>query len=389
MSAILPGSTIGILGGGQLGRMTAMAARSLGYHVRVLDPDASCAARFVSDACITAPFDDVVAAEALARDCQVVTLEIEKIGLAAMDAAARIVPVRPGRAVLEIIQDRAKQKAWLARSGFPVGAYFEASSAAALEEAARKIGGVAFAKTCRGGYDGRGQVRLTSPAEAGAAWAYLGADEVVVEQGLEIVAELSVLVARRPSGELAVYPPALNHHEDRILAWSALPGPIDPAVSTRAIELARGLAEAIAIEGVLVVELFLLSSGEVLVNELAPRPHNTFHATEIACLTSQFEQLTRAVCDLPLGSTEVVRPAAIMNLLGELWLGAEPPRFDAALSLPGVRLHLYGKRGAKVGRKMGHLSAAGRTPEEAIALVQEAYRRLAATQAPSVASTRT
>jgi 5-(carboxyamino)imidazole ribonucleotide synthase len=136
-------------------------------------------------------------------------------------------------------------------------------------------------------------------------------------------------------------------------------GPIDPAVSTRAIELARGLAEAIAIEGVLVVELFLLSSGEVLVNELAPRPHNTFHATEIACLTSQFEQLTRAVCDLPLGSTEVVRPAAIMNLLGELWLGAEPPRFDAALSLPGVRLHLYGKRGAKVGRKMGHLSASG------------------------------
>ncbi|MCK6548154.1 5-(carboxyamino)imidazole ribonucleotide synthase [Myxococcota bacterium] len=376
MTAILPGSTIGILGGGQLGRMTAMAARSLGYHIRVLDPDASCAARFVSDACITAPFDDVTAAQVLARDSHVLTLEIEKIGLDALDAAAKIVPVRPGRAVLEIIQDRARQKAWLSKSGFPVGAYHTASSAAELEAAAREIGGVAFAKTCRGGYDGRGQVRLTSPSEATEAWTYLGADEVVVEAGLDIAAELSVLVARRPSGELAVYPPALNHHEERILAWSALPGPIDPAVSKRAIELARGLAEAIAIEGLLVVELFLLTSGDVLVNELAPRPHNTFHATEVACLTSQFEQLTRAVCDLPLGSTEIVKPAAIMNLLGDLWLGPEPPHFDAALSLPGVRLHLYGKRGAKPGRKMGHLSAAGATPEDAITLVQEAYRRL-------------
>src|SRR5205807_114030 len=170
--------------------------------------------------------------------------------------------------------------------------------------------------------------------------------------------------------------PALNHHENRILAWSVLPAPLDAKTATGAKALARAIAERLEIEGLLVVEMFLLEDGSILVNELAPRPHNSFHTTEVACLTSQFEQAVRAVCDLPLGSPEVIRPAAIVNLLGDLWLGPKPPSFDAALALPGVRLHLYGKRQARPGRKMGHLSASGRTSEEAVALVREARKRL-------------
>jgi 5-(carboxyamino)imidazole ribonucleotide synthase len=204
-----------------------------------------------------------------------------------------------------MIQDRAKQKSWLARSGFPVGPYARGHQRAALEEAARKIGGVALREDSRGGYDGRGQARLTSPADAGAAWAYLGADEVRRRAGRSRSSQSSRCSwrGRRP-GEIAVYPPALNHHEERILAWSVLPGPSIPRSSTQGDRARPRLAEAIAIEGLLCVELFVLSSGEVLVNELAPRPHNSFHATEIACLTSQFEQLTCAPSvTCPLGST--------------------------------------------------------------------------------------
>jgi 5-(carboxyamino)imidazole ribonucleotide synthase len=375
---IAPGSTIGIFGGGQLGRMTAMAARSLGYHINVLDPDPSCASRFVVERCIAASFDDVDAAADLARHCQVVTLEIEKISTASMEAAAHFAPVRPSKAVLEVVQDRGAQKAWLVAHGFPVGPHRLARSEAELSAALSELGGAAYVKVCRGGYDGRGQVQVEGPGEARSAWAALGGAPSVVEAALAIKEELSVLVARRPSGEVALYPPALNHHQRRILAWSVLPAPIPAAVADEATAIARRLAETLQIEGLLVVELFRLGDGTLLVNELAPRPHNTFHATEVACLTSQFEQLVRAVCDLPLGSSEVLRPAAIMNLLGDLWLGPKPPSFESALALPGVRLHLYGKRVASPGRKMGHLSAAGRSPEEAVERVQEAYRRLGA-----------
>jgi 5-(carboxyamino)imidazole ribonucleotide synthase len=238
------------------------------------------------------------------------------------------------------------------------------------------IGGAAFAKLCTGGYDGRGQARLAVPDEAERAWHAIGERPCVVERALDLEAELSVMVARRPGGEMAVYPPALNHHEQRILDWSVLPGPIPPPVAARATELARGIAEAIGVEGLLAIELFLTRGGELLVNELAPRPHNTFHATERACVTSQFEQHVRAVCDLPLGSTEVVRPAAIVNLLGDLWSGDAPPRLDRALAIPGVRVHLYGKRGARPGRKMGHLSAIGATAEEAVETVRRAKAAL-------------
>lgn len=378
MAPIQAGATIGILGGGQLGRMMAMAARPLGYHIHTLDPDPSCASRFVVERALTAGFDDDFAAADLARHCQVVTLEIEKVSLASIDAAARYCPVRPGRHVLEIVQDRGKQKAWLAKHGFPLGPWTEVASADELAQASATLAGPVFVKSSMGGYDGRGQFELAAGGDAAQAFGELGGGRCVVERALEIEAELSVLVARRPSGEVVVYPVALNHHEQRILAWSALPAPLPEAITERAREIARAIAEAIEIEGLLVIELFLTKDGRLLVNELAPRPHNSFHATEVGCLTSQFEQAIRAVCDLPLGSPEVTRPAAIVNLLGDLWIGEQQPRFDRVLALPGVRLHLYGKRVARPGRKMGHLSAVGRTPQEAIERVQQARSLLGA-----------
>ena len=354
--------------------MTAMAARELGYRIRVLDPDASCAARFVVEECITAPFDDEIAAAWLAHRCDVVTLEIEKVSLGSLDAAARLVPVRPSRDALAIIQNRGSQKRWLEKSGFPMGAFRVAESEAELAAAIALLGGGCFVKSATDGYDGRGQVEVSSIEAAPEAWKTLGSKTVVVEQALPIEAELSVLVARRPSGDSVVYPPALNHHEHRILAWSVIPAPIDPVLGARAIEIGRSVADTMKIEGLLVIEFFVVGK-ELLVNELAPRPHNSFHGTQIACATSQFEQHARAVCDLPLGSTAVLRPAAIANLLGDLWDEHSPP-FDRALALPGVRVHLYGKRDARPGRKMGHLSATGNTPEEAVRVVQEAYERL-------------
>jgi 5-(carboxyamino)imidazole ribonucleotide synthase len=375
MAPVLPGGTIGILGGGQLGRMTALAARPLGYHVHVLDPEADCAARPIADETITAAFDDADAAADLAARCDVVTLEIEKIGLDALRAAARHAPTRPGADVLHIVQDRGRQKRWLARHGFPLGAWSEASSADELRDAVATLG-PAFAKRCHGGYDGRGQSELASPDEAARAWAEIGEAPCVVERRLDLEAELSVMVARRPGGEMATFPVALNHHERRILDWSVIPGPVPPEIARRADEIGRAVAEQLALEGIVAIELFLTRDGALLVNELAPRPHNSFHATERACITSQFEQHVRAVCDLPLGATDVLRPAAIVNLLGDLWRGDAPPAFDRALAIPGVRVHLYGKKGARPGRKMGHLSATGATPEEAVASAKHAAAEL-------------
>jgi 5-(carboxyamino)imidazole ribonucleotide synthase len=376
VSVILPGATIGILGGGQLGRMTAMAARSLGYHLAVLDPDPSCAARFLVETCVTAAFDDVQAARELAQRCQVATVEIEKISIEVMRAVQEIIPMRPGPGVLHVVQDRARQKDWLAERGFPVGPYRKASTEDELREAAQALGGRCYVKATRGGYDGRGQDILTGPEDTGRVWSFLGGVPVVVEKGLELDSELSVLVARRPSGEARTYAPALNHHVKGILEWSVLPGPLPHAVANQAESIARDIAAALGVEGLLVAEFFLTRAGELYVNELAPRPHNTFHSTEVACATSQFEQHTRSVCDLPLGSTELIRPAAIINLLGDLWVDEAVPPFDRALEIAGVQVHLYGKRVAQPGRKMGHLSAIGATPEEALQKVQEARGRL-------------
>lgn len=365
MSPILPGASLGILGGGQLGRMTAIAARELGYRVSVMDPERACAAGAVVDRVIVGSFDDATAAEALAAGSDVVTYEIEKIGVDALAAVQARVPLRPAPRLLEVVQDRAVQKRWLADHGFPVGDWRAVESPDALAAAATELGR-ARAKSRRGGYDGRGQHRFSSspPAEIDQAWNAVGAAPCVVEQELELAAELSVMVARRPSGESMVYPPARNWHRDGILDLSVLPGDLPAAPVAEAKRHTVAMADAFGLEGLLAVEWFLTRDGRVLVNELAPRPHNTFHATDTACATSQFEQLVRAVCDLPLGSTDVVRPTALFNLLGDLWTNGEPA-FEKVLAIPGVRLYLYGKE-PRPARKVGHVLATADTPAAAL-----------------------
>jgi 5-(carboxyamino)imidazole ribonucleotide synthase len=227
-------------------------------------------------------------------------------------------------------------------------------------------------KACEGGYDGRSQLRFAPGDDARTAFASLGERLSVAERGLDLALELSVLVARRPGGETMVYPPAVNHHERQVLAWSTLPGALPPEVVREAQRLALAIADAARLEGILAVELFLLTDGRLLVNELAPRPHNSYHAADLACPTSQFEQLVRAACDLPLGAVQPARPAAIVNLFGDLWLEGRTPDFGRALTVPTSRLFLYGKRGAKAGRKMGHLAALGDSPDEALRAARDA-----------------
>ncbi|HTW47117.1 MAG TPA: 5-(carboxyamino)imidazole ribonucleotide synthase [Acidobacteriaceae bacterium] len=377
MTAILPGATIGILGGGQLGRMVAMAARSFGYRIQVMDPDPSCPARFVVDACFEGGWDDARAAADLARGSDVVTLEIEQVSLACLEAAAAFAPVRPSADLLRVIQNRIRQKEWLAQRGFPLGPWRAAHSERELADAVTALDRRCFLKSAEGGYDGRSQVKLgfgesTAPAEA---WRLLGQQPCVVEQAIDLDREISVMVARSPSGEIKSFPSATNHHEQQILAWSVIPSLVSSEIEARAQKLACRIADSFTLEGLLAVEMFLTASGELLVNELAPRPHNSYHASERACVTSQFEQCVRAVCDLPLGDVSVLQPAAIANLLGDLWLD-HWPHFDRALAVPGVRVHLYEKHQPRKGRKMGHLSAVGATPQEAVERVLEAQSRL-------------
>lgn len=371
---IPPGGTLGILGGGQLGRMTAMAARRLGYRVFVLDPRVHCSAAGVVDGVVAAAFDDAEAAARLAVQVDAVTLEIEKIGADAARAVQARAPMRPAPSVLTTIQDRAVQRNWLARHGFPQGPWRAADGVQEMRAAAEALGGRCRVKAARGGYDGRGQAPLPTPADAEAAHAALGGAPAVVERELDLAAELSVMVARRPSGGTAVFPPARNLHVDSILDISHTPAGLPAELAARARGIADAIADAIGLEGVLAVELFLTTDGELFVNELAPRPHNTFHATELACETSQFEQLVRAACDLPLGSTRLVQPVALANLLGDLWDGGPPP-FERVLGMEGVHLYLYDKK-PRPKRKVGHLLATGATVEEAVERVRRAREAL-------------
>jgi len=380
---VLPGGLLAILGGGQLGRMTAMTARSMGYRVRVMDPEAACPASFVVDEVVVGRWDDVEAARRLASGADAVTLEIEQIGVDALREVAELAPLRPGVEPIRIIQDKILQKDWLAANEFPVGPFRVARTEAELLEAVPALGGRVFVKTARGGYDGRGQVRLgfdgeATRAEIAEGWADLGSRPVLVERALDLDFEISVMAARSPAGEVRSYPAARNHHERQILAWSVLPAGISEELEARAQEIARGIVAALELEGLVCVEMFVTRDGELLVNELAPRPHNSYHQSERACATNQFEQLVRTACNLPLGDTDVLVPAAIVNLLGDVWLEAQDgqPDFAAALAVPGVRLHLYEKREARAGRKMGHLSATGATGDEALARVLEAKSRL-------------
>jgi 5-(carboxyamino)imidazole ribonucleotide synthase len=377
---ILPGGLLAILGGGQLGRMTAMAARTMGYHVRVMDPEPNCPASFVVDECITGKWSDADAARRLASGADVVTLEIEQIGVNALEEVASIAPLRPGVEPIRIIQDKTLQKTWLAEAGFPVGQFRVVKNASDLHDAVASLGGRVFLKIGRGGYDGRGQARIgmdsmASEEQITAAWISLGTKPSVAEQALDLDFEISVMAARNPSGEVRCFPAARNHHENQILAWSVLPAGISLELEARAQTLAAAIIAKLDLEGLLCIEFFVTRQGELLINELAPRPHNSYHQSERGCATSQFEQMVRAVCNLPLGSTELTTPAAIVNLLGEVWLEGKPD-FASALAVPGVRLHLYEKHTPRAGRKMGHLSAIGTTAEEALDRVLEAKRRL-------------
>lgn len=375
----MPGSTIGILGGGQLGRMMAMAARSLGYRIQVMDPDPLCPARSVVDSCIEGSWADSHAAAALAQGCDVVTLEIEQISQESLAAAQQFAPVRPGPALMGTVQNRIDQKQWLTRHGFPLGPFAAVYSFDDLIEAAKKIGPHLYLKSASGGYDGRSQVKIQSSSlrELEAAWHSLGSRPCVAEQALTLESEISVMVARSPDGALRTYPSARNHHKNQILVWSVIPSSIPPQLEAAAQSIASRIAELSGLEGILAVEMFLTDTGQLLVNELAPRPHNSYHASAYACATDQFEQSVRAICGLPLGEVEVIQPAAIANLLGDLWLEREP-RFDLALAVPGVHLHLYEKREARKGRKMGHLAATGTSPEQAVKRVLRAHKALSA-----------
>ena len=380
--AVLPGGLIAILGGGQLGRMTAMAARTMGYRVRVMDPEQRCPASFVVDETIVGRWDDADAARRLAAGADAVTLEIEQIGVDALRQVAQLAPLRPGVEPIRIIQDKTLQKTWLADNGFPVGPFRVVTSEEELQAAVPALGGRVFLKIGRGGYDGRGQARIgmeAEPTEAAiaAAWKCIGAKPAVAEQALDLDCEISVMAARNPSGEVRSYPAARNHHENQILAWSVLPAGVSAELEARAEALAAAIVAKLGLEGLLCCELFVTRQGELFVNELAPRPHNSYHQSERGCVTSQFEQLVRTTCNLPLGDTSILSPCAIVNLLGEVWLDAAgSPDFAAALAVPGVRLHLYEKLSPRAGRKMGHLSATGATAEEALARVLEAKRLL-------------
>ncbi|MGD0913507.1 MAG: 5-(carboxyamino)imidazole ribonucleotide synthase [Terracidiphilus sp.] len=376
---VLPGGLLAILGGGQLGRMMAMAARTMGYRVRVMDPEAKCPASFVVDETIVGKWDDVDAARQLATGADAVTLEIEQIGVDALNEVARIAPLRPGVEPIRIIQDKTLQKTWLAENGFPVGPFAVVKSEAELRNVVQVLGGDVFLKIGRGGYDGRGQARIrpNDGSDIAEVWRGFAEKPCVAEKALELECEISVMAARNPAGEVRTYPAARNHHENQILAWSVLPAGVPDELERRAEEIAAGIVAGLGIEGLLCVEVFVTRSGELLVNELAPRPHNSYHQSERGCATSQFEQAVRAACNLPLGSTELISPCAIVNLLGDVWLGGMgEPDFPAALSVPGVRLHLYEKLAPRAGRKMGHLSSVGATAEEALERVLEAKRRL-------------
>jgi len=376
---VKPGGLIAILGGGQLGRMTAMAARTMGYRVRVMDPEERCPASFVVDETIVGRWDDADAARRLATGADAVTLEIEQIGVDALKNVAEIAPLRPGVGPIRIIQDKTLQKIWLQENGFPAGPFRVVASEAELREAVTALGGSVFVKIGRGGYDGRGQARIGAGADRdlGLVWRDLGERPCVVEQALNLECEISVMAARNPAGEVLSYPAARNHHENQILAWSVLPAEMPPSIELHAEALAEAIIAKLGIEGLLCVEMFVTTDGQLLVNEMAPRPHNSYHQSERGCATSQFEQLVRTTCNLPLGDTSLITPCAIVNLLGDVWLDREgEPDFAAAMAVPGVRLHLYEKHTARKGRKMGHLSSVGATAQEALERVLEAKSKL-------------
>jgi len=346
-----PNSTIGIFGGGQLGRMTAVAAARLGYKCHIYAPESDIPASQVSAATTRAAYEDMAALEEFARAVDVVTLEFENIPVEAVNRVNEITPVHPGAGVLEICQDRLREKSFLNGIGIGTAPWAEVSDFASLQAAEAKIGRPAVLKSARFGYDGKGQAGLRAGDDAAAVLASVGADSSILEGYVDFDCEVSVMVARGQDGEIATWPVVENRHVNHILDTTIAPAEVSPAVAAKAGDIARRIAGEIGLVGVMGVEMFVTRDGDVLVNEMAPRPHNSGHWTIDACFTSQFEQLVRIVCGLPLGSTGRHSDAVMKNLIGD-----EADAWPEILAEPGAYLHLYGKAETRAGRKMGHVT---------------------------------
>lgn len=373
--SVQPGATLGVLGSGQLGRMFAIAARKMGYRVHTFSPESDSPTGQVADHEVTASYDDLDAVSAFAKQVAVVTFEFENVPSATAEAAARFAPVRPAGQVLHVTQHRLREKTYLREHGFPVTPFRAVRSLEDLQEAIREIGCPAVLKTAGWGYDGKGQVKIRAAEEAATAWEQLATSEAILEGFVDFRLEVSVIGARGFDGEFTHFGLLENAHANHILDVTVAPARVSPRVATEAESIARGVLETLDVVGVLCVEMFLTADDRLVINELAPRPHNSGHLTFDANVTSQFEQQVRAICGLPLGSTELLRPAAMANLLGDEWSNGEP-RWAEALRLPSVKLHLYGKTYARPGRKMGHLTAIADSADEAERIVREARRRL-------------
>lgn len=363
-SPILPGSTLGVLGSGQLGRMFAIAARRLGYRVHVLSPDDDTPTGQVADVEFRASYDDLEAIESFARGVSVVTFEFENVPAHTTAAAEKFAPVRPSGAVLHTTQNRLREKSFLRDAGIPVTPFAPVRSLDDLHAAAKQLGVPGVIKTADWGYDGKGQAKLFSTDDIATIWPTFEAGEAIYESFIDFDCEVSVVGARGVAGDFVAYGPILNTHANHILDLSICPAPIDPKIVAEAIAITREIFDRLEVVGVLCVEFFLDKSGRLMVNELAPRPHNSGHLTIDAFSTCQFEQQVRAVCGLPLGCTRQHRPAAMANLLGDVWASGTP-RWDLLLAQEEVKLHLYGKLQPRAGRKMGHLTALADTPEAA------------------------
>jgi 5-(carboxyamino)imidazole ribonucleotide synthase len=381
---ILPGATLGLLGGGQLGRMFTVAARTLGYRVTVLDPDAgSPAAEFATGHLATA-YTDPASLEALARTCAAVTTEFENAPADALNAISRSTIVRPSGNAVAVAQDRAREKNFFAEHGFPLGAFAREESAADFDAALARVKLPALLKTSRFGYDGKGQARIGTRADLERAFSEWKGVPCVLEELLTLEREVSVILARSAAGEVAVFPVAENRHARGILDMTIAPARIPAPLAAEAATLAQRLAERLDYVGVLAVEMFVVG-GRLLMNEMAPRPHNSGHYTIDACRTSQFEQQVRVLCGLPLGDPSQHTPAVMVNLLGDIWnfpgpsgqsrMGAEPD-WAAVLRHPGAHLHLYGKRETRPGRKMGHVTVCEASLDRALGVALEIRRDL-------------
>ena len=351
MKPLMPGATIGVLGGGQLGRMMAVTARQMGYRIVVLDPSARCPTAQVSDGVVVGALDDGEAAMHLARQVDVITLDTEHVPAALLAELETVVPVRPGASVLRTIQDRLVQKQFLDGLGLPQAKWAPADD---LAQGLAHTGRPAIVKVRRAGYDGKGQYRIDEETELAGVTAKLRGEQAVVEEVVHFVREISVVLARDTSGAHQIYPIAENVHRRHILHTTRAPAPMPDAQRAAAVQIATKIADALAHVGVMAVEMFELADDRLLVNEIAPRTHNSGHYTYGACATSQFEQHIRAICGLPLGDPRALTGAVMVNLIGDLWSAGSPP-WEHVLSRPEARLHLYGKDLAAPGRKMGHV----------------------------------